>query len=111
MRKDKLCELRNALENGEKVAVTKNFFVSLPTAEAHHQCHPTGKEVAMAQRSRVHSKIIEKIHELVLEGAIDPLEVQRHLKHYVHHFVCCEQPLDVLYPELQDIQNHINKTR
>ena len=37
MKEDKLFELRNALENGEKVAVTKNFFVSLPNAEAHHQ--------------------------------------------------------------------------
>ena len=50
MKEEKLCEPRNAVENGEKVAVTKNFFVSLPTAEAHHQCHLTGREVAMAQR-------------------------------------------------------------
>ena len=112
MKEENLCELRKALENGEKVAVTKNFFVSLPTAEAHHQCHPTGREVAMAQR---HSKVIEKIHELVLEGVIDPLEVQRHLKHYVRHSLCGEQPPDVLdrayYPELQDIRNHINKAK
>lgn len=79
MKEERLCELRNALENGEKAVVTKKFFVSLPTAEAHHQCHPTGREVAMAQR--VHPKIVDKIHELVLEGVIDPLEVQRHLKH------------------------------
>ena len=67
----------------------------------------------MAQR--VHSKIIEKIHELVLEGVIDPLEVQCHLKHYVRHSLCGEQPPDVLdrayYPELQDIRNHINKAK
>jgi len=30
------------LLKGEKAAVTKKYFVSLPTAEAHHQCHPTG---------------------------------------------------------------------
>lgn len=77
MKEERLCELRNALENGEKAVVTKKFFVSLPTAEAHHQCHPTGREVAIAQR--VHPKIVDKIHELVLEGVIDPLEVQRHL--------------------------------
>ena len=113
MKEERLCELRNALENGEKAVVTKKFFVSLPTAEAHHQCHPTGREVAMAQR--VHPKIVDKIHELVLEGVIDPLEVQRHLKHYVCHSLCSEQPPDILdrayHPELQDIRNHINKAK
>ena len=113
MKEERLCELRNALENGEKAVVTKKFFVSLPTAEAHHQCHPTGREVAMAQR--VHQKIVDKIHELVLEGVIDPLEVQRHLKHYVRHSLCSEQPPDVLdrayHSELQDIRNHINKAK
>ena len=67
----------------------------------------------MAQR--VHPKIVDKIHELVLEGVIDPLEVQRHLKHYVRHSLCSEQPPDVLdrayHPELQDIRNHINKAK
>jgi len=35
------------LLNGEKAAVIKKYFASLPTAEAHHQWHPTGREVAM----------------------------------------------------------------
>jgi len=34
----------------KKAAVTKKYFVSLLTAEAHHQCHPTRREVAMAKR-------------------------------------------------------------
>ena len=63
IKEERLCELRNALENGEKAVVTKKFFVSLPTVEAHHQCHPTGGEVAMAQR--IYPKIVDQIHELV----------------------------------------------
>ena len=116
MRKTKaarLSELRNALEQGEKTAVTKKYFVLLPTAEAHHLCHPTGREVGMAQR--VHPNVIHKIQELVLEGITDPLEVQRHLKHYVRHSLCTEQPPDSLdrayYPEIQDIRNHMNKAK
>ena len=35
------------LLKGEKAAVIKKYFASLPTAEAHHQWHPTGREVAM----------------------------------------------------------------
>ena len=94
MKEEKLSELRQTLGKGEKPAITKKYFVSLPTEEAHHQCHPTGREVAMAQR--VNAKVIQKIHELVLEGFTDPLEVQRHLKHYVHHSLCSMQPPDVL---------------
>ena len=109
----RLSELRNALEQGEKTTMTKKYFVILPTADAHHLCHPTGREVCMAQR--VHTKIIHKIQELVLEGISDPLEVQRHLKHYVRHSLCSEQPPDTLdrayYPELQDIRNHVNKAK
>ena len=54
------------------------------TEEALHKCHPTGKDTGMAQR--VHPSVIQKIHTLVLEGMVDPLEVQCHLKHYVHHY-------------------------
>ena len=80
------------LLKGEKAAVTKKYFVSLPTAEAHHQCHPTGREVAMAQR--VHPKIIDKIYQLVLDSVTDP--VQRHLKHFVCHSLCSKQFPDAL---------------
>ena len=39
----------------------------------------------------VHAKTIERIHELVLvQGITDPLEMQRHLKYYVHHSLCNE---------------------
>ena len=106
----RLSELRNGLEQGEQTATTKKYFVVLPTAEAHHLCHPTGREVAMAQR--VHTRIKQKIQ---VEGISDPLEVQRHLKHYVCHTLCSEQPPDRLdrayYPELQDIHNHVNKAK
>ena len=100
------------LLKGEKAAVTKKYFVSLPTAEAHHQCHPTGREVAMAQR--VHPKITEINTPVgILDDVTDPLEVQHHLKHFVRHSLCSNQLPDALdlvfYPEFQDIRNHINK--
>jgi len=60
------------LLKGEKAAVIKKYFASLPTAEAHHQWHPTGREVAITQR--IHPNIIEKIHQLVLDGVANPLE-------------------------------------
>jgi len=66
----------------------------------------------MAQR--VHPKIIEKIHQLVLDDVIDPLEVH-HLEHFVCHSLCSKQLPDALdrafYPEFQDIRNHINKPK
>lgn len=41
-----------------------------------------------------------------------PLEVQRHLKHYVNHYLCPNDLPDNMdrayYPSLQDIRNHIN---
>ena len=66
----------------------------LPSAEAHHAWHPTGREVALAQQ--VHPAIIEKAHEIVFDGTADPLEVKDHLKYYVQHSICPEQPPDTL---------------
>ena len=106
-----LSELRNALEQGEKTTTTKKYFVILPTAEACHLCRPTGRELVMAQG--VHTRIKQKIRELVLEGIYDPLEVQHHLNHYVCHSLCSEQPPDRLdrayYAELQVIHSHVSK--
>ena len=66
----------------------------LPTAEVHHEWQPTGREVALARQ--VHPIIIEKAHEIVLDGITDPLELYHHLKHYVWHSLCPEQPPDTL---------------
>ena len=75
--------------------MTKKYFVSLPTTDAHHQCHSTGREVAITQR--IHPNIIEKIHQLVLDGVANPLEVQHHLKYYfAHHSLCRKQFPDAL---------------
>ena len=58
MKEERLCELRNALEKGEKAPLTKKYFVNLLTTTTVHQHHPTGREVALAQR--VHPKTSTK---------------------------------------------------
>ena len=112
VKEELLLELRKGIQSGEIKSVSK-YFVSLPSDEAHHKCHPTGKEAGMAQR--VHPSIIQKIHALVLEGMVEPLEVQRHLKHYVQHYLCASELPDSLdrayYPDIQDIRNHINTAK
>ena len=62
--------LRNNLEKGVEVTVEKKSFMRLPTA--HHEWYPAGREVVLAQQS--HPAIIEKAHEIVLEGITDPLD-------------------------------------
>ena len=113
VKEELLLELRKGIQNGEIKSVSK-YFVSLPSDEAHHKCHPTGKEAGMAQR--VHPSIIQKIHALVLEGMVEPLEAQRHLKHYVQHYILCASELPnsldrAYYPDIQDIRNHINTAK
>ena len=61
--------------------ITKKYFVSLPTEEAHHKCHPTKGIMGFSQR--VHPELIAKIQEFVSIGTVDPIEVQRLLKHHV----------------------------
>lgn len=110
LKEQKLSKLKELLKKGQKVRVSKKYFVRLPSEEVHHPCHPTGRQAGMAQR--VHPAIIQKIHALVIEGTTAPLEVQRHLKHYVRHYLCSDELPDNMdrayYPSLQDIRNHIN---
>ena len=52
--------LREALQH---VSTAKKYYISLPTEEAHHNCHPTTGIMGLSQR--VHPELIAKIHELV----------------------------------------------
>ena len=56
-----------------------------------------------------------KIHELVSIGTVEPVEVQRLLKHHVNHYMCSgnlPDPNDQAYcPCLEDIKNHIGKEK
>ena len=100
-------------EGASKVLTTNKYFVSLPTCEAHHDTHPTGTNVAFAQK--VHPLLIQKIHELVLAGVSESIEMKRHLKHYVLHCLSEDGPPDPndrsYYPTLGDIRNHINQAQ
>ena len=107
-----LKQLTNELhrEEASKVLATNKYFVSLPTCEAHHDTHPTGTSVAFAQK--VHPLLIQKIHELVLAGVSESIEMKHHLKHYALHCLSEDGPPDPnnhsYYPTLGDIRNHIN---
>ena len=47
-----------------------------------------GKLLVILLSQRVHPEIIAKIHELVSIGTVEPVEVQRLLKHHVNHYMC-----------------------
>ena len=67
LKEENLKLLRGDIEKGLAKSVRK-YYVSLPTAQAHHSIHPTGGIFGMAQK--VHPKLVEKIHQLVSEGVI-----------------------------------------
>ena len=68
------------------------YYISLPSAEAHHTTHPTGGIYGMAQK--IHPKLVEKIHQLVSEGVIVASEMKRALDHYVKNDLCRNNPPD-----------------
>ena len=113
LREKSLKSLRAALSSSDAIEVLHRYFVSLPTEEAHHKCHPT--KGAMGFSQRIHPELIAKIQELVSIGMVEPVEVQRLLKHHVNHYMCCgnlPDPNDrAYYPCLDDIKNHIAKAK
>ena len=64
---------------------------------------------------RVHPELLAKIQELVHASTTDPVEIQRLLKHHVHHYMCTgnlPNPTDrAYYPTLDDIRNHVSKAK
>ena len=113
IKEESLSELRKSFESGKVPLITKKYFVSLPTEEAHHKCHPTKGIMGFSQR--VHPELIVKIQEFVSIGTVEPVEVQRLLKHHVKHYMCVGILPDsndrAYYPSLDDIRNHIAKAK
>ena len=64
LKEEKLRLPRGDIEKGVAKSVHK-YYVSLPSAEAHHTTHPTGGIYGVAQK--IHFKLVEKIHQLVKE--------------------------------------------
>ena len=60
-------------------------------------------------------ELIAKVQELVSIGTVEPVEVQRLLKHHVDHYMCAgnlPDPYDrAYYPCLDDVKNHIAKAK
>ena len=112
LKEEKIRILRNDIEKGIAKSVRK-YYVSLPSAEAHHTTHPTGGVYGMAQK--VHPKLLEKIHQLVSEGVTVVSEMKRALNHYVKYELCHDSlpdPNDRAYhPTNNDIKNHIYRAK
>lgn len=113
VREKMLTSLQQALTQGQMPQVTHRYFVSLPTEEAHHKCHPT--KGAMGFSQRIHPELISKIQELVSAGITDAVEVQRLLRHHVHHYMCTTDLPDpndrAYYPVIDDIRNHVSRAK
>ena len=69
----------------------------------------------MGLSQRVHPELIAKIQEYVSIGTVEPVEVQRLLKHHVNHYMCAgnlPNPNDrAYYPSLTDVKNHIARAK
>ena len=85
LKEEKLGVLRDDIKKGVAKSMHK-YYVSLPSAEAHHTTHPTGGINGMAQK--IHPKLVEKIHQLVSEGVIVVSEMKHALDHYVKNDLC-----------------------
>ena len=113
LRETKLACLRKELEDG-----TPNtkviYFVSLPSNQA-HSSHPTGPDIAFAQK--VHPLLIAKISELVLSNICDIYEVKKILQYYTNNEISKElgfKPNEndrAFYSDMSDIKNHIYKAK
>ena len=114
VKEEALYRLKSKLSNVQEsstVQTTEKCFISLPTEEAHD--HPTGTSIAMAQN--VHPQVISKIHELVLAGVSESMEMKRHLKYYVMNCLSKDGPPDpndrAYFPTVDDIRNHMNQAQ
>ena len=69
----------------------------------------------MGLSQRVHPELLAKVQELVHAGTTDPVEMQRLLKHHVHHYMCTGNLPNLTdrayYPTLDDIRNHVSKAK
>ena len=113
IREESLKALRKDFFN-DTLQMECRYFVKLPPEEAHHKCHPTKGVMGLSQR--VHPALIAKIQEFVSIGTVEPIEVQRLLKHHVKYYMTCADnkpdPNDrAYYPTLVDIQNHIARAK
>ena len=109
LKEEKLQVLRDDIEKGVAKSV-RNYYASLPSAEAHHTIHPTDGIYGMAQK--VHPKLVEKIHQLVSEGVTVVSEMKRALDHYVKHELCQDSPPDPNdRASNNDIKNHIHRVK
>ena len=91
LKEEKIRILRDDIEKGVAKSVHK-YYVSSPSAKAHHTTHPTGGIYGMAQK--VHPKLVEKIHQLVSKGVTVVSEMKHALDHYVKYDLCRDSPPD-----------------
>lgn len=109
----KLANLQRELQQGAPNTKIM-YFVSLPTNEAHNN-HPTGSEVAFAQR--VHPLLVTKINDLVSSNLCNVHEVKKILRYYTNDELTKDlgfKPNEhdrAFYPDISDIKNHVYKAK
>ena len=74
IKKQRIIMLREALTNNKTITSTTKCYINLPEEEAHHAFHDTHGAASYAQR--IHPKLVEKIHELVVEGITEVQEIE-----------------------------------
>ena len=113
IREEKLKALRNTIASGEAIKTVRKYYISLPTAEAHHQTHQTGGMHGMAQR--MHPRVAQKIRELVLDGITEVPTVCQMLRHCVNNDLRKEEKPScsdrAYYPTKDDIKNHVYRAK
>ncbi len=113
IRENSLKALKQHLGSNEVPEVIRKYYISLPTEEAHHKYHPTKGVMGLSQR--IHPELIAKVQEYVSIGTIEPVEIQRLLRHYVNNYMCTgnlPNPSDrAYYPSLKDVKNHVAREK
>ncbi len=69
----------------------------------------------MGLSQRIHPELITKVQEYVSIGTIEPVEIQRLLRHHVNNYMCTgnlPNPSDrAYYPSLIDVKNHVARAK
>jgi len=59
LKEEKLKALKLCLQKKSHNEIVKKYFASLPTEDAHHNCHPTRGIMGLSQR--IHPELMDKI--------------------------------------------------
>ena len=77
LKKTSLHDLQLAQDSRTDIKTISKYYVCLPSEEeAHHDVHSTKGPMSLAQR--IHPVLIQRIHELVVEGLLKQMKLNDH---------------------------------